>query len=234
MCCLSMPNRDDFSEPDKRILGDQVGWRCSNPECRAPTKGPHSDDDRAVLVGVAAHICAAASGGPRYDLTQTPEQRSSIENGIHLCQTCGTRVDRDTVKYTAEVLRGWKATAKSAADRELGRPTAAVGAPVETDVDRLAALPSGAVVRLVYTPQGSGDYVHDKFQIEVLGVDRVANVLRFKSLSGNPGPPDTMPLGDVEAVWAHGDGTTFVRISGYMGFTALQPHRYVSRPRGTR
>jgi hypothetical protein len=144
------------------------------------------------------------------------------------------RLVRYTVKYTADVLRGWKVTAKSAADKELGRPTAVAGTSGETDVDRLAALAPGTVVRLVYNPQGSGDYVHDKFQIELLGVDRVANVLRFKSLSGNLGPPDTMPLGDVEAVWKHEDGTTFVRISGYMGFTALQPHRYVSRPGGAR
>jgi hypothetical protein len=34
-----MPNRDDFSEADKRILGDQVAWRCSNPELPRADEG---------------------------------------------------------------------------------------------------------------------------------------------------------------------------------------------------
>jgi hypothetical protein len=117
-----MSNRDDFTEAHKRILGDQVGWRCSNPECRASTKGPHSSDNRAIHVGVAAHIHAAAVGGPRFSATQTTDERSSLDNGIYLCETCAARIDRDVERYTAELLLQWKDRAKDAADIELGRP----------------------------------------------------------------------------------------------------------------
>lgn len=86
--------RDDFPKETNRTLCDRVGALCSNPDCRAPTKAAHTDDDRAVSVGVACHINAAAPGGPRYDPAQTPEQRSSIDNGIWLCATCGTLIDK--------------------------------------------------------------------------------------------------------------------------------------------
>ncbi len=60
------------------------------------------------MIGVAAHICAAAPGGRRYDPTITPEQRSSIENGIWLCQTHSAVIDRDEVTYPADRLREMK------------------------------------------------------------------------------------------------------------------------------
>jgi hypothetical protein len=82
--------RDDFSEETKRRLGERVNLICSNPECRVQTKGPHTDDSKAASVGKACHIHAASSGGPRYDENQTPEERSSIQNGVWLCSNCAT------------------------------------------------------------------------------------------------------------------------------------------------
>jgi hypothetical protein len=73
--------------------------------------------------------------------------------------------------------------------------------------------------------------VHDTFKIELIAVDRGAEVLRFRCLSGNTGGPDTIPFVDIEAVWQAADGTPVMRISGYVAFTPLRPHRYVSRPR---
>ena len=46
----------------------------------------------------------------------TPEQRSSIENGIWLCQTCSKIIDSDEKKYTVEVLKDWKSKAESRAE----------------------------------------------------------------------------------------------------------------------
>lgn len=63
-------------------------------------------------LGVAAHICAAAPGGPRYDKNQTPEERQSADNGIWLCQIHGTAVDADVSKFTAGLLREWKVQAQ--------------------------------------------------------------------------------------------------------------------------
>ena len=64
-----MSTRDNFSPATKETLAKRVGWRCSNPDCRKLTIGPHEEDTKSVNIGVAAHITAAASGvgAKRYD-----------------------------------------------------------------------------------------------------------------------------------------------------------------------
>src|SRR5437870_103219 len=91
--------RDDFPKPVLETLAKRVGFRCSNPLCRKLTSGPHTDEAKAINVGVAGHITAASPGGPRYDPTLTAEQRRSADNGVWLCQTCGKLVDNDAVRY---------------------------------------------------------------------------------------------------------------------------------------
>jgi hypothetical protein len=107
--------RDDFSLAVKNLLARRVSMRCSNPNCQIPTGGPQIDPNKAVNVGVAAHITAASPGGPRYDASLTPAQRQSPANGIWLCQTHGKLVDNDGLRYPAELLREWKRVAESAA-----------------------------------------------------------------------------------------------------------------------
>ncbi|MDQ2644040.1 MAG: hypothetical protein M3020_09510, partial [Myxococcota bacterium] len=41
-----------------------------------------SEENKARSIGKACHIHAAAKGGPRFDETQTPEQRRDAANGI--------------------------------------------------------------------------------------------------------------------------------------------------------
>jgi len=121
--------RHDFTHDTIRKLCDRVGSECSNPECGAATKGPHSDGEKAISVGMACHIHAAAPGGPRYDEAQTEEERRSIHNGIWLCRTCGTLVDTDDDRFPAPLLRAWRADAELAAFKEIGKPSAAAAAP---------------------------------------------------------------------------------------------------------
>jgi len=111
--------RDDFAMQVKETLAKRVAHRCSRPECRQVTTGPQEDPERAINVGVAAHITAAAPGGPRYDNSLTAEQRRSIENGIWLCQRCAKLVDNDPLRYSCEVLREWKREAEKTAIYEL-------------------------------------------------------------------------------------------------------------------
>src|SRR6476646_9851658 len=108
-------NRDDFSLQVKEILAKRVNWICSNRKCRQPTSGPQVDPEKAINVGVAAHITAASPGGPRYDPNLTNEERQSIHNGIWLCQKCAKLVDNDPTRYTVEVLKDWKALSEAAA-----------------------------------------------------------------------------------------------------------------------
>jgi hypothetical protein len=107
--------RDDFTEKVKQAMAKRVGFRCSNPDCRKLTVGPGSQPMQTISVGVAAHITAASIGGPRYDGAITEEQRRAIANGVWLCQTCGTLVDRDEQRYSITILGEWKNRAEASA-----------------------------------------------------------------------------------------------------------------------
>lgn len=106
-----MSTRDDFRQPVIRQIAQRAGYRCSCPSCLRPTIGPDGGDDTASI-GVAAHITAAAEGGPRYDSGMTSEERSAPENGIWLCQTCSRLIDVDVVSHSTEQLREWKTFAE--------------------------------------------------------------------------------------------------------------------------
>ena len=88
-----------------------------------PTSGPHTDPSKSIIVGVAAHITAAAVGGPRYDPDLSPEQRRSIDNGIWLCQTCSKLVDSDQARFPVELLRSWKRQAEESLTRAIESST---------------------------------------------------------------------------------------------------------------
>lgn len=121
--------RDDFPPTVADTLAKRVGVRCSNPGCQRPTAGPKSDTAKVVNVGVAAHITAASSGGPRYDELLSSEERRSVENGIWLCQVCAKLIDNDKVRFTVVVLRDWKTKAES---RALSALTG--GPPADTEL----------------------------------------------------------------------------------------------------
>lgn len=122
-----MAQRDEFNETVKRTLSARVGGLCSNPACRALTSGPHEDAGKAVNLGVATHITAAAPGGPRYDSTLTAEQRSSVENAIWLCQNCAKLIDNDPDRFPVNLLREWKTKAEEEARSVVGKTASRTG-----------------------------------------------------------------------------------------------------------
>lgn len=137
-----MSTRDEFTKEIKAVLAFRVGCLCSNPDCRVATKGPHTDDYKATSIGEACHIHAAAPGGPRFDVDQSAEERSSATNGIWLCSNCATKIDRDEDAYPAETLRAWKAAAEAEAARSLGRRNAErVGLGFAHSTDELLGWP---------------------------------------------------------------------------------------------
>jgi hypothetical protein len=98
----------DFPEKTKQTLAKRAGQVCSNPDCKHPTSGPHSAEDRAVNLGEAAHIRAARRGQARYEPDMTDEQRRHISNGIWLCTICAKKIDTDEAKYPVTLLLQWK------------------------------------------------------------------------------------------------------------------------------
>lgn len=109
---MANKNRDEFTEKTKLQIAKRAGWLCSDPSCRRATIGSNSDGDGEINLGTAAHICAAAPEGPRYDPTMTPEQRRSADNGIWMCRLHGTAVDAKDSQFTVELLHKWKAEAQ--------------------------------------------------------------------------------------------------------------------------
>lgn len=118
-------NRDDFTKEVKRILRDRVSGHCSHPDCDAPTvAGKVGDPNKAYSTGRAAHICAAAPGGPRYDINMSPEERSSINNAIWLCAHHANEIDLDEVRFPATLLHEWKDAAEKRVRARINQPQA--------------------------------------------------------------------------------------------------------------
>lgn len=130
-------NRDDFSSKTKDRLAMRVGYRCSFEGCDAQTVGPSSGaPDGVSTVGVAAHIAAAARGGPRFADGMSSTERSSIANGIWLCATHAALIDSDPRRWPVERLRAMKAAAEARAAARIGDQSGAeqsLSAGVEDD-----------------------------------------------------------------------------------------------------
>ena len=129
-----MPNRDEFLGSVVDPLAKRVGVRCSNPSCRISTAGPREDPTKSINIGVAAHITAAAEGGPRYDASLSAKERSSVKNGIWLCQNCAKLIDNDATRYSIQLLKTWKAWAEETARVELEGTTANGGRKSNVDL----------------------------------------------------------------------------------------------------
>jgi hypothetical protein len=110
--------RDDFDKATKLALAERVAYRCSFPDCGAITIGPSDEAiNSSSATGMACHI-AAASGGPnarRVRPSMTPEERSSIQNGIWMCYTHGKLIDTDETRFTVEMLQKWRQIAEERA-----------------------------------------------------------------------------------------------------------------------
>lgn len=105
--------RDDFSETTKYELCVRAANLCSR--CRAFTIGSTNAGDRKNSIGVAAHICAAASGpgAKRWDATQTRAERKHFDNGIWMCYSCSKLIDNEEVFHTVAHLMQMKAVHQS-------------------------------------------------------------------------------------------------------------------------
>lgn len=130
-----MTRRDEFTAPTKALLAKRVGYQCSFQGCTRPTIGPARGEEKAVSIGEAAHITAAAPDGPRYNRFLTSEERRGYSNGIWMCAIHAKQVDSDEKNFSAPLLQEWKESAENEAYEALtyGRT---VSAPIiELNVD---------------------------------------------------------------------------------------------------
>lgn len=157
---MARNRNDNFTQKTIKVLKERVGHKCSNPDCKCPTSGPQASGG-AKNVGVAAHICAASPGGPRYNSQQSPAERKSIDNAIWLCQTCSVVIDRDHKRYSVETLKAWKSQAEFVAEQEIGRRVI----PREDTKDVLVSALTGQSPSLLYTAiQNIHDAAREAFE----------------------------------------------------------------------
>lgn len=106
---ISVSTRDDFSDVTKIELLVRAANLCSR--CHVFTIGSTDAGDRKNSIGVAAHICAAASGpgAKRYDSNQTKAQRRHFDNGIWMCYSCSKLIDNEETFHTVAHLKEMKA-----------------------------------------------------------------------------------------------------------------------------
>lgn len=143
-------SRDNFSKKDIEILRTRVANRCSNPNCRVVTTGPNDNQNKATILGDAAHICAASPGGPRYDPNMTTKERKSIKNGIWLCKVCARRIDVDHRSYLKELLHQWKELAEKKTNEEVNHPLFNQAEVNQQVVTLLTGSPTTAIHNLVH------------------------------------------------------------------------------------
>ena len=143
-------SRDNFSKKDIEILRTRVANRCSNPNCRVVTTGPNDNQNKATILGDAAHICAASPGGPRYDPNMTTKERKSIKNGIWLCKVCARRIDVDHRTYSKELLHQWKELAEKKTNEEVNHPLFNQAEVNQQVVTLLTGSPTTAIHNLVH------------------------------------------------------------------------------------
>jgi hypothetical protein len=74
--------------------------RCAFPKCPTPLVDPPS----GKVTGRICHIRARSAEGPRYDPSQTAEDRDGFDNLLLLCPVHHDVIDADVVSYTTERL----------------------------------------------------------------------------------------------------------------------------------
>lgn len=100
----------DFSPKTIQTLAFRAGQICSNPDCSTLTVGPSdAKGDLALKLGEAAHIAGKKKGAARFREDMTDDERAAPDNGLWLCASCHTMVDKiGGVDFPEQKLRQWK------------------------------------------------------------------------------------------------------------------------------
>jgi hypothetical protein len=80
------------------------GNRCAFPKCTQVLVDPST----GKVTGQISHIKARSAGGPRYDASQTEEERHGFDNLLLLCPIHHDVIDDDTQSYSVDRLQQMK------------------------------------------------------------------------------------------------------------------------------
>jgi len=89
-----------------RRLDILSGNQCAEPNCKKKLIAR----DEETIISKICHIEAANENGPRYNQSQTDEERRHFDNLILLCDECHSIIDNNDneVKYPVALLKEWK------------------------------------------------------------------------------------------------------------------------------
>jgi hypothetical protein len=212
--------RDDFPKATIETLGKRTGFRCSNPACNRQTCGPADEPEDSVNVGVAAHITAAAPGGPRFDANLTPDERKHIGNGIWLCQVCAKLVDSDVQRFAVAILRQWKDAAERAASQALVQTRVAMAPPAP---DYILADPQG--LREIISGCAGNSLLKDALLVPTPALD----VMKRALVSEGTFVERTVAKRNEGASFARARGVlSESQVKSITSESAFSPHAYVS------
>ncbi|VVE15702.1 hypothetical protein PCO31110_02905 [Pandoraea communis] len=249
---MAKRNRDDFNKDTVLQIAKRAGWRCSFPTCRADTVGATSDGEGEINIGTAAHICAAAPGGPRYDATMSREERSSAKNGIWMCRDHGKAIDSPDPQFTVALLHQWKRQAENESWRRVLRHEALPGhadvadpqlaervrAAAEADLRvfrQTAKWPSTSVPLTLKVADfdepvttsalaGAATSLDDLILVAPPGMGKTTTLFQIAEgvLANGKGTPLVVPLGD----WATEDATILDSILKRPAFRGISEDDY--------
>lgn len=154
--------RDDFDKLVADALMKRAAFICSNPDCKRQTIAPSRiDNGRFIYIGKAAHIAAAAEGGPRFEKSMSSEERKSIDNGIFLCSNCADMIDKNNgIDFSVELLHDWKITHDSWVGSNLNKLIQKQDQPAQvvnvTSNNQSGGVTAGVVVEAVHS-----DFISD-------------------------------------------------------------------------
>lgn len=98
-----MANRKAISRAVLRLLYAHSGNQCAFPNCYSPIF-----EDNGLLTGEICHIEAYGFGGARYNVSQTNDERNSVDNLLLLCSRHHKIIDANSSEFTVEALREMK------------------------------------------------------------------------------------------------------------------------------
>jgi len=125
----------NFSKKTITTLGERSHFLCSNPNCRKMTTGPHTNHDRSLRSGEAAHIYSAKSKIARFNKDLISEQIRDIKNGIWLCRDCHKLIDQDESAYSAKLLLQWKKTHEDFVKALRSKPNTGILRLIQSTID---------------------------------------------------------------------------------------------------
>lgn len=105
-----MAQPPDFSQKTIDLIAYRAAYICSNPDCNRLTIAPSiADASSKIKIGEAAHIYDAREKTIRWDPNLSESKRAEPKNGVWLCASCHTMVDKNKGQdYPAVTLTDWK------------------------------------------------------------------------------------------------------------------------------